>query len=106
MDLGEVVWDDVDCIGLAQNRGRWKALVNSVFKCFLGVKCGGCVWLATLPPSVSRLPRQCGILNISQPYRPPRPVTGIALLTLLFLLSGSIKCWETIEWPNNWWPLD
>jgi hypothetical protein len=29
---------------------------------------------------VSRLSRQCGIINISQPYRPPRPVTGIALL--------------------------
>jgi hypothetical protein len=24
--------------------------------------------------------RQCGIINISQPYRPPRPVIGIALL--------------------------
>jgi hypothetical protein len=31
-------------------------------------------------PSVSRLSRQCAILNISKPYRPPRPVTGIALL--------------------------
>jgi hypothetical protein len=20
--------------------------------------------------------------------------------------SGSMKCWETIEWPNIWWPLE
>jgi hypothetical protein len=30
MDLGEVRWGDVDCIGLAQDRNRWRALVNSV----------------------------------------------------------------------------
>jgi hypothetical protein len=29
-DLGEVGWGDVDWIGLAQNRNRWRALVNSV----------------------------------------------------------------------------
>jgi hypothetical protein len=49
MDLVEVRWGDVDWIGLAQDRDRWRALVNSV-------------------------------LN----------------------LWGSIKCWETIECPNNW----
>jgi hypothetical protein len=38
---------------------------------------GGCIGLTTLPPSVSRLSRQCGIVNISEPYTPPRPVTGI-----------------------------
>jgi hypothetical protein len=47
MDLGEVGWGDADWIGLAKDRNRWRALVNSV-------------------------------LN----------------------LRGSMKCWETIEWPN------
>jgi ABC-type Fe3+ transport system permease subunit len=45
--LGKVGWGDVDWIGLAQDRNRWRALVNSVFE-----------------------------------------------------PSGSMKCWETIEWPN------
>jgi hypothetical protein len=31
MDLGEVGWGDVDWIGLAQDRKRWRALVNAVF---------------------------------------------------------------------------
>jgi hypothetical protein len=30
MDLGVVGWSDVDWIGLAQDRNRWKALVNLV----------------------------------------------------------------------------
>jgi hypothetical protein len=30
MDLGEVGWSDVDWIGLAQDRNRCRALVNSV----------------------------------------------------------------------------
>jgi hypothetical protein len=45
MDLGEVGWGDVDWIGLAQDRNRWR-----------------------------------GKFGIEP--------------------SGSIKCWETIEWPN------
>jgi hypothetical protein len=30
MDLEEMVWSNVDWIGLAQDRNRWRALVNSV----------------------------------------------------------------------------
>jgi hypothetical protein len=30
MDLGEVGWGDVDWIGLAEDRNKWRALVNSL----------------------------------------------------------------------------
>jgi hypothetical protein len=30
MDLGEVGWGDLDWIGLAKDRNRWRALVNSL----------------------------------------------------------------------------
>jgi hypothetical protein len=30
MHLGDIGWGDVDCVGLAQDRGKWRALVNAV----------------------------------------------------------------------------
>jgi hypothetical protein len=50
MDLGEMGWDDVDWIGLAEDRNRWKS------SCEFGIE-----------------------------------------------PTGSMKCWETIEWP---WSLE
>jgi hypothetical protein len=39
MDLVEVGWGDVDWIGLAQDRNRWRALVNSMMNLRSPIKC-------------------------------------------------------------------
>jgi hypothetical protein len=62
----------------ASKRNEYQKQKNN--NVFWEVKCGWCIGLITLPPSMSRFCRQCGLLSISQLYRPPRPVTGIALL--------------------------
>jgi hypothetical protein len=49
MDLREIGWSAVDWIALAQDRDRWRALVNAVL--ILPIKCWEIlVWLYNLLP--------------------------------------------------------
>jgi hypothetical protein len=81
------------CVGVysISNRNRIRSRKKIIF---WRVKCGKCVGPTNSPPSVSRLSRQCGIFNISQPYRPARPDRG----QLYFLQARSTNLHKAEFW--------
>jgi hypothetical protein len=66
----------------ASNRNEYRKHEETIM--FPGSKVRPVRGADNLTALMCRLSRQCGIPNISQPYRPLQPVKGIALLYFLY----------------------
>jgi hypothetical protein len=80
MDLLEMGLSVVDWLGLAQDRYRWRALVNAVMNNIV-------LW----HPVTRFIIIHFKVRKVNNSGNE---------------LSVSIKCWETTEWLHNLWPLE
>jgi hypothetical protein len=72
----------------------WACNRNECQETVMEVKRGRWARLRTWPPTMNRLSRQCGILEMPQQYRPRRPITGIPFLSfcIVFIVCNVLYC--------------